>query len=63
MRNQSEIIKFSESQPPNDYDYKCIIVFKDGYESISDGGTVHDCCAKSGIAYGWRELLENSNQP
>lgn len=50
------VIKFADEQPPNDYDYPCVIVFTDGKESLSDGGTVHDCCSKSRIAYGWRRL-------
>ena len=28
--------------PPNDYNYSVMIVFYDGFETISNGGTVHD---------------------
>ena len=31
-----------DTPPPNDYDYKIIIMFNDGYISPSDGGTFHD---------------------
>lgn len=55
----SEIIRFQNEQPPNDYNYRCIIVFNDGYETNSDGGSVHDTCVKSKIAYGWRRLSPN----
>lgn len=53
------LVLFSEKQPPNDYSYKCVIVFRDGYEALSDGGSVHDACVKSGIAHAWREVLPN----
>lgn len=49
------IIRFSDRQPPNDYDYPCYIVFVDGHEARSDGGTVHDC-VRTGLAVGWREI-------
>lgn len=58
------VILFVDRQPPNDYDYPCVIVFDDGYETRSDGGSVHDACVKSKIAVGWREYLPNvQDQP
>jgi hypothetical protein len=58
---KSKIIRFMDEAPPNDYNYTCIVVFNDGYETKSDGGTVHDVCAKSGIAYGWRRYISNKD--
>ena len=31
-----------KQMPPNDYDYKILVQFSDGYITISDGGTVWD---------------------
>ena len=56
----SGIIRFADEQPPNDYDYRCVIVLNDGFEAPSDGGSVHDTCVKSRIAYGWRRYLPNA---
>lgn len=56
LRYKSPLIKFEDESPPNDYNYECYLVGKDGFESPSDGGTIHDIHKTTGIL-GWRKII------
>ena len=47
-----DFISLNDELPNNSFDWRCIIVFDDGYEAKSDGGTV----CQSSIAKGWRKI-------
>ena len=50
----SAILSIKDDPPPDDWDYDCVIVFDDGGESLSNGGTVCQCTT----AQGWRRILK-----
>jgi hypothetical protein len=56
VRKKSRLIKFEDEQPPKDHGCECYLVTKDGSESPSDGGTVHDLNATIGIL-GWKKII------
>ncbi len=50
----------TEIMPPRDWNYRCIIVFRDGSEAQSDGGTCWNQVIWNLPSYlGWKIILKN----